>query len=361
MSAPVTLSALEELQTRAVASSADRESWLAARAPGVTATEVAKLAKGGVSARREILASKIKGDPFRGNQYTQWGSLREEAIAEDVRARTGIVSNQTLFHAKGNRRHLATPDGVGVDFDGFLQMSEIKTSKHDLMPCLGNAPFTANTISAKEHGFYFWSTRYYDQIQWQLYVCDAVLARFTWEQHNDDWSGWPERGPKPLLDELPFRIIHRDEARIAELVAIADDFLEAYDLALRDAADGVSPEIDDTLDTHAVNYLRFIGLEKEATAAKKDEWTAMLERLEGCDALTQEGATARVTYNPGEEKETEVADVEAAKLADPELFAEVAELSKRWNAHQAQFKKPSVTPAKPSLTVTAIKVKETKK
>jgi hypothetical protein len=356
------LSPLEQLQARAVASSSDRVNWLAARVHGVTATEVAKLRKGGASARREIIAAKINGDSFKGNQYTEWGSQREAAIAEDVRARAAIAPNDVLFHAEGNQRHLATPDGVGADFDENVILSEIKTSKHDLMPSTGLAPFIEDILPANELSFYFWSTGYYDQVQWQIYVAGAARARFTWEQHDDDWSGWPERGPRPLLEgQLPFRIIERDPRRIKELIAIADEFLDAYDEALRNAADGVAPEIDEQLDTMAVNVLRFREEEASAKKAKEAEWAAMLERLEGCDALSVESALARVTYSPGEVTESTVPDVEAAKQADPDLFARVQALSVEWNAHQKQFAKVVETPGKPHLTVTGVKPKAVKK
>lgn len=322
---------------------------MAARTLGATATEIAKAHKGGVGARREIVAGKMSGDAFTGNQYTQWGSQREAAIAEDVRARTAIAPNDILFHADGNPRHLATPDGVGMNFDEQLVLSEIKTSKHDLTPGKGKAG-------------YFWSTGYYDQMQWQMYVTGAVSVRFTWEQHDDDWSEWPARGPRPLVDgELPFRVIERDQATIDDLVALAELLLDEYDVALRDAADGVLPEIDDALDTMAVNVLRFREEETSAKTAKESEWKLMLERLEGCDELTQESNLARVTYSPGEETTSEVPDVEAAKLADPDLFARVQALSVEWNAHQAKFTKPSTSPAKPHLTVTSIKPKAVKK
>lgn len=341
------LSPLDDLLARAVAASSDRENWLAARSLGCTATEIAKAHKGGVGARREIIAGKINGDAFTGNQYTQWGSQREAAIAEDVRARTAIAANEVLFHAAGNPRHLATPDGVGINFDEELVLSEIKTSKHDLTPGQGKTG-------------YFATTGYYDQMQWQMYVCGAVSVRFTWEQHDDDWSEWPGRGPRPLVDgELPFRVIERDQDTIDELVALADLLLAEYDTALREAADGALPEIDEQLDTMAVNVLRFREEEASAKKAKEAEWAAMLERLEGCDELPVESALARVTYSP---PAGETLDVEAAKQADPELFARVQELSKEWNEHQAKFKKPTPpVPGKPHLTVTSVKPKAVKK
>jgi hypothetical protein len=51
-------------------------------------------------------------------------------------------------------------------------------------------------------------------------------------------------------------------------------------------------------------------------------------------------------------------DVEAAKAADPALFAEVQALSKRWNEHQAQHKKTVVKPGRATLTVTAVKAQK---
>lgn len=363
MTALVTHDSLTALQQRAVASSEDRDNWLAARALGCTATEVAKLAKGGAGARRELIEQKIKGDPFRGNQYTEWGKLREAAIAADVQARTAIAANDVLFHAAEDPRHLATPDGVGVAFDGSLQMSEIKTSKHDLAPgeVTADGTLILPTGHAAHSAGYFWSTGYYDQVQWQIYVTGAARARFTWEQHDDDWSGWPERGPKPLREELPWCWIERDDFRIDQLVAIADEFLDAYDVALRDAADGVAPEIDDEMDTLAVNLLRFREMESEGKRAKEKTWKDMTARAEGCDAFSQESALARVTWSPGVEETSDVPDIEAAKAADPDLFAEVQALSKRWNEHAAKFVKPETSVSKPTLTVTAIKQKDAAK
>lgn len=356
--------ALAELKARAVADSDDRENWLAARSHGVTATEVAKLAKGGAGAKREILAEKLGGSKFSGNMYTEWGRLREAAIAEDVRARLAIEPNSVLFHAAGNPRHLATPDGVGRSFDGSIALSEIKTSKHDLDILHG----AASVEDARQSGNgYFWSTGYYDQVLWQIYVCGAAGAWFTPEQHNDDWSGWDadtrsfRYGPTPLSPKLTSVWIPRDDIRIDELVAIADGFLDAYDVALRDAADGVAPEIDDQLDTLAVNLLRFRELEAEGKRSKETTWKEMLDRLEGCDEISQESALARVTWSPGVETTADQPDIEAAKAADPALFAEVQELSKRWNDHAKKFTKTVTSTSRSTLTVTAIKPAKEKK
>jgi hypothetical protein len=357
--------ALAELESRAGASDKDRSAWLAERRSGVTATEIRDLYLKGAGYRAELLKEKAAaavfvnakttgdsaefkpGSSFVANQYTAWGKKREPVIARWADQRFAIADESRVFHAADNPRFLASPDGVGVDFDGNLVIDEIKTGKDDLRP-------SGEAYARKGYGI---------QQCWGMRVTGARRSKYIWEQHD---SNWQDRGgdflePAPLHPEPLAEWIEYDETLAAELEAIAIAFLADLDALVSDLAGGVEAQIDDVLDTHAVNYLRFIGLEKEATTAKKTEWAAMLERLEGCDPLSQEGPIARVTYNPGEERESETADVEAAKEADPELFAEVQALSKRWNEHQKNYQKSVVTPAKPSLTVTAVKATKEKK
>ena len=58
-----------------------------------------------------------------------------------------------VFSAVDNPRHLASPDGIGVDFDGNVFLGEGKTSKDDLDPQAGNLP-----------------DQYLYQMQWQMHV-----------------------------------------------------------------------------------------------------------------------------------------------------------------------------------------------
>lgn len=365
---------LADVRSRALVSSEDRPAWLAARALGVTATEVAKLRNGGIGARRELIGTKLNGSTFKGTKYTEWGSVREAAIAEDVRARTAIEPNQFLFHAAGNVRMLATPDGVGSDFDGFVVLSEIKTSKHDLTP----GPVDAHGVLVMEQvdevwrAGHFWHTTYYDQMQWQMFVMDAVRTRFTWEQHDDDWSGWPARGPMPLHTELPWMWVLRDEERIAELLVVASAFLLELDAAVQAREAGEGPLIDEELDTRAVNLLRFRDMESEGKRAKEAEWSALLDALAARGGeFSQESALARITYTPAVVGMADVVDEDAAAGSSAAaakryevLVRARASLAKKeasWAEFAKKFTKSVPTSKRAGLTVTAVKTKETKK
>ncbi|TFD74704.1 YqaJ viral recombinase family protein [Cryobacterium fucosi] len=339
------LSPLDELMTRSVASSTDRPAWLRARTGGVTATEVAKLAKGGPGVQAELVTMKLSGEleeDLSHLRYIRWGQIREEYIGEWVERRFNIQPNQVLFRGE-NPRHLATPDGVGCDFDERLLVCEIKTSLHDLDPAL-------------TFGHYR-TTLYADQKQWQLHVTGAQRALFAWEQHDDDWSGWPDRGPAPVLPEPEWRWVERDEERIAHLVKVADRFLVALD----EAAAGKVAEFDVELDVLGQEVIQHRASEGAAKRAKDASWKALQERLVLLPSFSQSGA-ARVTWSPSvtEVVTSTVPDDEAAVEADPVLFAAFVDARAAWEAHLAGFTKPvessRVTPAK--LTVTPMKVEK---
>lgn len=342
--------ALAAVFARVGASDKDREVWLAERHGGVTATQIRELYLQGAGYRARLIAEKVQriNEPWVGNQYTVWGNTREPIIAEWAR-RFGIEPESRVIRAGDNSRFLASPDGVGVDFDGNLIIDEIKTGKDDIAP---------GTEAFERKGYLI-------QMVWGMRVLGARRCLYIWEQHDSDWQDrggqFPE--PRPLKAQPDFEWIeYADHIGLAlELEAIATDFLADLDAALRDTADGLNPEIDDEMDTLAVNLLRFRQMEAEGKKAKEGVWKQMLDRAEGCDPFSQESALARVTWSPGEESTSEVPDVEAAKLADPVLFAEVQALSKRWNEHQSKYVKPVVTPGKNTLTVTAVKQKEAKK
>jgi hypothetical protein len=104
--------------------------------------------------------------------------------------------NTALFHADGQRSHLATPDGIR-DNDGTLELCEIKTTR------------TA-WRSIPRH--------YLRQVWWQQYVLGAERTLVVWEQHDDfvPVSGVPET-----------RWVDRDENEIHRLVALAEQVLAA--------------------------------------------------------------------------------------------------------------------------------------
>lgn len=332
------------LEQRFGPSDVDREDWLAARRQGITATEVRDLYKA-ASGQRQLLQAELiekklgrKKDSFQGNKYTAWGKEREPVIAELVRERYGINPETRLVRGT-NPRHLASPDGVGVNFDGRLVIAEIKTGGKRVIP--GTVEFDLSGYLA--------------QMVWQLHVIGADECVYAFELR----SGQGTAADPFTAGEVEFAWIDRlDHVRLRdELIAIADDFLAALDAAAEEPF--VEPDVDEDLDTLAVNVLRGRDLEKQAKELKEPAWKALQDRLtERGVPFQQESPLARITFTPGEPSEIDGPDVEAAKAADPALFAEVQALSKRWNEHQAQFRKTEVKPGRPSLTVTAVRSKK---
>lgn len=191
----------------------DELKWLEARRSGVTATEVSKLAQGRPGERAKMLAEKLTGErTFFGNKYTAWGLERESTIAAAIFRDYGILGSDVLFHAPGEIRHLATPDGVKMDENGIVTIAEIKTGKYDLDPELAH----------------FKSTTYLDQMQWQMYVMGDTCKKclFVWEQHDDNWVTGEDGIERPTPLEQKSVWIDRDQKRIDHLILLADAFLE---------------------------------------------------------------------------------------------------------------------------------------
>lgn len=179
---------------RVVADGSNRIAWLKARARGVTATDVARLSS--EKAIRAIAMEKLLGSRFSGNAYTAHGRLREPAIARWARSVYGMEASAALFHAAGNRDHLATPDGLRERGDR-LELCEIKTT----------------------------STRwrsiprsYLRQVWWQQYVLGAERTLVVWERHEEF---------VPVGSEPECRWVDRDDVEIAALVRLADQLLTA--------------------------------------------------------------------------------------------------------------------------------------
>jgi hypothetical protein len=180
--------------SRIVADSTDRVAWLRARSRGITATDVAKLAT--LKSVQNAAFDKINGSGFSGNSYTDHGRAREPEIAAWVLANYGIEPSTTLFHAHGERRHLATPDGVSVSANGEVLLAEIKTT---------SKPWRSVPRS------------YLRQVWWQQYVLGADRTLLVWEQHDDF---------VPVGSEPECRWIDRDEDQIAILVGFAGKLME---------------------------------------------------------------------------------------------------------------------------------------
>ena len=360
MSAVVESSVLAELMQRAGASDKDRPAWLAERMGGVTATEIRDLYLKGPTFKRELIEKKlgIREEPFIANKYTAWGNTREPIIAAWVQARFAIADEHRVFRSADDARFLASPDGVGVNWDAELLVSEIKTSKHDIAPW-----------SPK-----FEQVGYRLQMIWSMRVTGARRCLYAWEQHDDDWQ---DRGgeffkPVPLSAEPLFAWIEYDEDLAVELEQIALNFLADLDAARAALAAGDGPVVDEELDTLAVNYLRFLGEEKSGATAKKSAWDELLAVLgaKGKD-FSQESALARITYTAAVSGTAEEVDQDAAVASGAEakrryeaLVRARAALAKKeaaWAEFAKGFVKSVPAVKRAGLTVTSVKTKEKSK
>lgn len=177
--------------SRVLADSTDREAWSKARANRSGASDAAKFSK--LASAPLYVKAKI-ANAFTGNAATAHGNAREAAILAPL----GFEQNTLLFHAEGNERHVATPDGVRMTENGLL-LAEVKTT---------NKPFKTIPLG------------YLRQVAWAQYVMGAEVTRFGWEVHE---------GFVPTELEPESVLIHRDEPMIAQLILIADRVLDLLD------------------------------------------------------------------------------------------------------------------------------------
>jgi len=178
---------------RIVADSVDRVAWLRARAHGVTATDVARMSS--TRALPALATEKLLGSRFGGNAFTQHGLLREPEIGRWAGRVHGMRHSTSLFHADGEKRHLATPDGLR-EREGRLELCEIKTTKS-----------AWRSIPRS----------YLRQVWWQQYVLGADRTLVIWEQHRDF---------VPVGSEPQCRWVDRDDNEIHVLMGLADRLLD---------------------------------------------------------------------------------------------------------------------------------------
>ena len=179
---------------RFIAESTDRESWLAARRGGVTATEVAKASTpAGFVEAVEARRNPVEITP---NAFMEFGSEHENWIALDLKRQFGIMPNRWLIASETNPLHMATPDGLSLD---QLMIAEIKT---------GGTHRVKVPIAHKR------------QIQFQLYVTGAESCIYAF-MRRIDVNG--VLVPAWLTPET--REVLRDDEMIADLVATADRLL----------------------------------------------------------------------------------------------------------------------------------------
>lgn len=307
--------AVEQL-TNAIpgASDQDKPAWLAERRTGVTATEIRDLYLGKITIDK-LVALKLgrEKDNFTGNEYTRWGVEREPIIAAEVESRFGIFPESRVFHAADEPRFLASPDGLGVDFDGNTVVSETKTAEKDISP---------GTPAYEEKG-------YFVQKVWQMRVMQARRCLYATEKRIRVAGGFVA-GPREFFwldwDE-------RCDRLIVKLEALGRKFLAAMDAAADE--EYVAPDFDDDLDTMAVNYLRFIGEEKSAATAKKNEFEAIKKALADRPRFSQKSALASITWTRGgsvtevEQVERSVVDESKAQALHKDTYAGLVATRKR--------------------------------
>jgi hypothetical protein len=353
---------------RSLGNDSNREAWLHARLNVVTATEAKVLYKGSAQDKAKVVREKVEGSSFSGNQYTEWGKHREPFIMDAI-AGFGLQACGELVHAEQNKRHAATPDQIGVDFDGLIVLGEIKTSKHDMS--FGSPAF-------EKAGYLF-------QMIWQGYCVGARRVLYTFEQHDDDWSRWASRPmDRPdLWDDYGPRVIRRESvwidladptiaAHLPKMIAAADRALERLDKRLAEVGEQIAPTFTDeqinSLVIHAANEKRFLAAETDAKAKKAEAHKASEAIFTGAgleESYSQEHGGFKFTWSPAEATEVERLDQEGAVAADPGLYARfeaaaavLTGLGDQVAEHEKKFKQmvPG-TPKAARLTITASKSK----
>ncbi|WP_350347223.1 YqaJ viral recombinase family protein [Agromyces sp. G08B096] len=254
----------------------DRDGWLEARRPVVTATDVARLARGGAGVWAAIRAEKAgRGRDFR-NAAMQHGNEREPFIAAYAQSAFGIRPSKALVAASDRPEFAATPDGIGPD-----EVGEYKTTVHD-WAVLSDAP-----------------GRYIDQALWQMRVTGRRRARLVFEPHDNGIPLYPF--PKDFLIEW-------DAKRVAELEEVADEF---FTLAV--AADEDAAELDALLTEYAT-----LAEIADAAKARADAAKARIEdHLDG-KPRRFEGSLANLTRS--KDGFSKRFDQTALKEADPDTF-----------------------------------------
>lgn len=193
MSGTTTSNALDGVLTRRVAQSGT-EAWFAARRGGVSATAVAN-ASTPAGFREEVLKALYPEEyQVQDNEYMKFGRDWENWIVNNIPDEYNIEHNDWLIHAPDHEWQLATPDGISRDGE---TIAEVKTTGKD------------------------WTTvplRYVRQIQWQMYVTGAQRCVVAWLLRSED-----EQGEfVPGWFEPKHTIIERDDAMIAQLIAVAE-------------------------------------------------------------------------------------------------------------------------------------------
>lgn len=325
-----------------------RERWLEQRRGGITATEIRDWTV--ASKRRGIILSKVTGEEtdidgvvvkstgFTLGDYARHGKLREPIIADWILGRFGIEPCEHVYSHGENPRYLASPDGVSLDpFGRHLVvgtseaiLSEIKTATKDLHPGTLDADRVLVQIDESSD---FARKNYYTQMQWQMFVMNAAMTLFVWEQHDGKVD--QATGTFTPIGPPQYAWIPRNQKLIDVLVEVADKALWEIDAARATAAAGVLPPANDALDadTSALISELLTARDAEAVAkARKDKaWAALQERYMGDgkpDLSIKIPGFANLTVSTSSGTKT-VVDRDAMVKRAPKLVAQYEALVER--------------------------------
>lgn len=299
---------------------APRETWLAERGEGVTASEAWRIARGGLKARKTIVTEKMNGSTFRGNKFTKAGSEREAALLDEAADRddiTLVVANGALWAAGSNDLHRATPDGLAFDVET-------------------QAPVV---IEVKSHAFGWESDtipiEHMAQMQWQMHVMGAACGLYGFEVRDED--------DQPPLGGATWIRVERDEEFIEYLVYAADRFI-----AWRE--DGC-PDVDDLPDdvAEALEQWTEWKVALDETAAREKTANAALKKAVAAHMPHADrfGATGVGALGGFQQTVTEIVSIDetAWATADPAEHARIEQLRVDLAFAEAQAKRthPKIT------------------
>jgi hypothetical protein len=268
----------------------DRQAWLLARQDGITATDIARLARGGAGTRKAVRAEKAGKERYFSNSAMEHGKTREPVIARFAQNMLGLYSSRALLAWNGEQRFLATPDLLGA---GRIKVGDIKTTVHDWED-LDAVP-----------------GRYIDQLLWQMLVTGNRQAALVFEPHENG---------VPIHPEPRVFVVEWDSARIHELQSKAYEFLSADDEPDEDAA------VLDALLTDAA-------MRKELADAAMESYrraAAAIEEHLGGKPRIFDGSLASLTRSP--DGITQTLDTARLKKERPDIAADFMRTSPRKGA-----------------------------
>lgn len=276
---------------------APRTVWMLERGEGVTASDVWRIARAGIKARRTIVEQKMNGSTFRGNKATKAGHAREAALLDEAADRLATLTpNGALWAAVDNDLHRATPDAIGVDRDGKLVVVEVKSHEYG---------WDSDEIPVEHLA----------QMQWQIHVLGAEYAMYGFEVRDED--------DMPPADGATWIPVPRDDEMIAWLIERADDFI-----AWREAG---CPDVDDLPAELVAAQAEWAPLKRKldaAVAAEKTAAAAVKTAAAKLPGATRFGAVGMTEHGGFQISVTEKTSIDEAawKAAAPEVHEHVTAL-----------------------------------